>query len=418
MSETQALASIGRATRNAAIIRRHGGRTVMAVFCMVRLADLEQMAGVLGPESAELAIGEFQLRMQGVLRNTDEMIPLSARTWALVLKGITSEDHVVLAVARLERLLAEPVIIFDEPVMLRLNLGYKVIEGSEESSEAIFWMAERSLEEAKTDGVIAPKRGTHDDGATGKHWVLERELRQALEDGEFRLYFQPKIDARFRRVVGAEALVRWHSRKHGVVAPGGFIEVIENSDLAAPFTHFIFKHALALASGWPGELSVAVNLPPSALGDESLSHTICDALAIFDIEPHRLEIEVTEGTLMHDLGTSLDRLAALRAAGIGIAIDDFGTGHSSLAQLSSLPVDQLKIDRSFVSQVATRPELVKYIIDLARALRLTVVAEGVEQEEQARIVTEYGADFLQGYWIARPMQQETFITWLANQGVS
>jgi len=417
MSEALALTSIGRAARNAAIIREHGGRTVMAVFCIVRLADIEQMAGAMGPESAEFAIGEFKARMQDALRSADEMIPLSTRTWALLLKGITSEDHVILALARLERLLAEPVIIFDEPVMLRVNLGYQVIEGTEPSPESVFWMAERSLEEAKSAGRIAPKLRASNQKAPGSNWVLERELRQALEDGEFRLHFQPKIDATFRQVVGAEALVRWYSRKRGVVAPGGFIEVIEHSDLAAPFTHFIFKHALALASAWPGELSVAVNLPPSALSDESLSHTICDALAIFDIDPGRLEIEITEGTLMHDLAASTARLAALRKVGVQISIDDFGTGHSSLAQLKSLPVNQIKIDRSFVAEVTQQPELVKYIIDLAHALKLSVVAEGVEQEEQARILKAQGANFLQGYWIAKPMPQEQFIEWLGNQGV-
>lgn len=417
MSEALALISIGRAARNADIIREHGGRTVMAVFCIVRLADIEQMAGAMGPESAEFAIGEFKARMQDALRSADEMIPLSTRTWALLLKGITSEDHVILALARLERLLAEPVIIFDEPVMLRVNLGYQVIEGTEPSPESVFWMAERSLEEAKSAGLIAPKLRASNQKAPGSNWVLERELRQALEDGEFRLHFQPKIDATFRQVVGAEALVRWYSRKRGVVAPGEFIEVIEHSDLAAPFTHFIFKHALALASAWPGELSVAVNLPPSALSDESLSHTICDALAIFDIDPGRLEIEITEGTLMHDLAASTARLAALRKVGVQISIDDFGTGHSSLAQLKSLPVNQIKIDRSFVAEVTQQPELVKYIIDLAHALKLSVVAEGVEQEEQARILKAQGANFLQGYWIAKPMPQEQFIEWLGNQGV-
>jgi predicted signal transduction protein with EAL and GGDEF domain len=219
----------------------------------------------------------------GLLRDSDELIPLSARKWALVLKGITSEDHVALVLARLERLLAEPVIILDEPIMLRINLGFRVIDGSEPSPEAIFWLAEQSLEEAKRTGVTARAGQQRLSESAGRNWMLERELHQALEDGEFRLYFQPKIDARFRRVVGAEALVRWHSRKHGVVAPGGFIETIERSDLAAPFTHFIFKHALALACDWPGRISVAVNLPPSALTDDSLSHTICDALAIYDL---------------------------------------------------------------------------------------------------------------------------------------
>jgi EAL domain-containing protein (putative c-di-GMP-specific phosphodiesterase class I)/GGDEF domain-containing protein len=417
MAEAEALAAIGRANRNIGLIRRHGERSVMAVFCIVRLADLEQMAGVLGPESADLAIEEFHTRMQGLLRHSDELIALSARKWALLLKGITSEDHVALAIARLERLLAEPVIMFDQPVMLRVNLGYRVIEGTEQAPERVFWAAEESLEEAKRAGLTATAPHTEEATPAGRNWVLERDLRQALEDGEFHLYFQPKIDARFRNVVGAEALVRWHSRKHGVLGPGQFIETIENSDLAGPFTHFIFKHACALASRWPGTLPVAVNLPPSALIDDSLSHTICDALSIFDLDPDRLEIEITEGTLMRDLPAATARLVALRELGIRISIDDFGTGQSSLAQLRSLPVDQIKIDRSFVNDVLKQPELVRYIIDLARALKLGIVAEGVEEEAQARVLTDLGADSLQGYWIARPMPQESFIDWVCAQGV-
>lgn len=418
MSEAQALTAIGRASHNVALIQRHGRRRLMAVLCIVRLADLEQMAGALGPESAELACEEFRERLHGLLRDADEMIALSTRKWALLLKGITSEDHVVLAIARLERLLAEPVIIFDEPVMLRVNLGYRVIDGHESSAEALFWGAEQSLEAAKRAGLTAQHAQDTAAEPAARGWLLEAELRQALDDGEFQLYFQPKIDARFHRVVGAEALVRWHSRKHGVVAPGAFIETIERSDLAGPFTHFIFKHALALASDWPGELSVAVNLPPSALADAALPHTIRDALAIFDVAPERLEIEITEGTLMLDPALSRRRLEALRTLGIRISIDDFGTGHSSLAQLRSLPVDHLKIDRSFVADVVAQPELVKYVIDLARALRLTVIAEGVEDEAQAVVLTELGADLLQGYWISRPIDQQTFVAWLNERGVT
>jgi len=417
MSEAEAIASIGRAAHNAELIRRHGKRSFKALFCIVRLADLEHMAGVLGPESAELAIGEFEARLKGLLRNTDEMIALSARTWALVLKGITSEDHVHLLIARLERLLAQPVVIFDEPVILRINLGYTVIDGNSEPAESLFWMAERSLEDAKNRGLITSRPKVAEKSTSAKRWALETELRQALDDGEFRLYFQPKLDARFRQIVGAEALVRWHSRRHGIVAPGAFIEVIEASDLAAPFTHFIIKHALALASAWPGDLSVAVNLPPPLLSDASLIHTITDALSIFDFEAGRLEVEVTEGSLMLDVATSRTRLAALRQTGARVSIDDFGTGQSSLALLRTLPVDQLKIDRSFVRDLHEQPELTKYIIDLARALKLTVVAEGVEDEAQARILTEQGADYLQGYWIAKPMPQDTFVEWLGSRGV-
>lgn len=417
VSEAEAIVSIGRTARNVELIRQHGRRSFKALFCIVRLADLEHMAGMLGPESAELAIDEFVSRIRGLLRTSDELIPLSARTWALVLKGITGEDHVLLLIARLERLLAQPVIIFEEPVILKINLGYAVIDGNSESAESVFWMAERALEDAKSSGRIAAAPRATQENSTAKRWALEAELRQALDDGEFRLYFQPKLDARFRRIVGAEALVRWHSRRRGIVPPGAFIEVVEASDLAAPFTHFIFKHALALASAWPGELSVAVNLPPVLLSDVSLIHTITDAISIFDFEAERLEVEVTEGSLMQDLATSRARLAALRATGARVSIDDFGTGQSSLAQLRTLPLDQLKIDRSFVKDLDQQPELTKYIIDLARALKLTVVAEGVETEAQAQTLTEQGADYLQGYWIAKPMPQDTFVEWLGSRGV-
>ena len=238
-----------------------------------------------------------------------------------------------------------------------------------------------------------------------------REIEQAFERGEFVMYFQPQVDARFRHVTGAEALMRWHSPQRGILGPNEFIPLAERSSLIRPLNWFAIKSAISHCARWSDPLTVAVNIPPLLLQNEELIQVVQDALAIFDLPPGRLILEITENSMIEDPQNTLATLGRLRDVGVKIAIDDFGTGYSSFAYFRDLQVDELKVDRSFVSEMRTRPrdrDIVKAVIDLAHNFSLQVVAEGVEDEETAVELTALGCDVLQGFWIGRPKPADQF----------
>ena len=200
--------------------------------------------------------------------------------------------------------------------------------------------------------------------------------------------------------------------------PGEFIPVVERSELIEPLSWFALKSAIAQCRDWPEPLSVAVNIAPSLLNNDEIVRVTSDALAIFALAPHRLTLEVTETGFMEQPEVAFGVLGELRELGVRIAIDDFGTGYSSLSYFRDLPADELKIDRSFVANMARSrgdADIVKAIIDLAHNFSLKVVAEGVEDEQTARALCDLGCDCLQGYWFAKPMPAREYSKWLARK---
>jgi len=256
--------------------------------------------------------------------------------------------------------------------------------------------------------------GEHLRGLSARRLELERDLRRAIDHEEFELHYQPKFDTMSRRLVGAEALLRWRHPRTGLIPPGDFIPVLEETGLIVPVGHWVMRQALDTALRWRSEyhptLRIAVNVSA-----RELRHTgflrFCRAL----LEPHLIDqpidVELTESQLMEDVEHSMHLLEGLRDLGCHVAIDDFGTGYSSLNYLARLPVDDLKIDQSFVTLLTQSPEtmgLVTNIITLAHSLSLTVIAEGVEEEEQAKLLRLLRCDTLQGYLMGRPMSAEEF----------
>ena len=237
---------------------------------------------------------------------------------------------------------------------------------------------------------------------------LERELRQALQRGEFVLHYQPQLELATGRFAGVEALVRWHHPERGLVPPGAFIPAAEASGLIRPLGAWVLREACRQADVWRQagqELSVAVNLSPAQLRRRLPRPAIGEALAATGLEPGRLELEITEGVLMENVQHKGDGfLRGLAADGVRLAIDDFGTGYSSLAYLKHLPVDAIKIDRSFVRDLGRHPRdeaLVRGIVMLGQSLGKRVVAEGVENATQLSLLRELGCDQAQGFFIAR-----------------
>ena len=251
---------------------------------------------------------------------------------------------------------------------------------------------------------------------------LERELRQALERGEFVLHYQPQLELASGRLVGAEALVRWNHPERGLVPPGEFIPAAEANGLIRPLGAWVLREACRQATVWRErgwDLSVAVNLSPAQLRHRQLLPLIGVALEAAGLEPARLELEITEGVLMENVEQQGDGLLrGLTADGVRLALDDFGIGYSSLAYLRHLPVKTIKIDRSFVRDLGQDPDalaLVRAIVTLGHSLRKRVVAEGIENATQLALLRELGCDEAQGYHIARPLDAAQFADLLASR---
>jgi diguanylate cyclase (GGDEF)-like protein/PAS domain S-box-containing protein len=243
---------------------------------------------------------------------------------------------------------------------------------------------------------------------------LAHDLRQALARKELRLVFQPFIDAKTGMVTGCEALVRWQHAEKGTISPADFIPLAEATGLIVPMGDWILEEACRTAALWPAPRRVAVNVSPVQFRDHDLPERILAILLRTGLPPSRLEIEVTESLLVEDVSAALDILRRIRALGVRIALDDFGTGYSSLGYLRVFPFDKIKIDKSFVAEIAERADcqiIVRAVRDIAHGLDMTVTAEGVETEQQAALLREIGCDEFQGYLFSRPLSRPDLQSW-------
>ncbi|HRZ24442.1 MAG TPA: EAL domain-containing protein, partial [Candidatus Contendobacter sp.] len=261
--------------------------------------------------------------------------------------------------------------------------------------------------------------------ATFERLVLESQLRTAIETGQLRAYFQPKVRLSDGRLAGAEALVRWQHPDHGLIPPGRFIPVAEASSLIVDLGDWMLAEVCRQLAIWRGAglppLTVAVNLAARHFRDPGFGERIEALLTAHGLPAQALELELTESSLLEAGARTAETMLTLRRLGLGLAIDDFGVGYSSLSYLKRLPLTALKIDRSFVRDLVTNPDdcmLAATIIALGHGLGLKVVAEGVENEEQRRILLNQGCDLAQGYLFDPPMPAEQFADWLVRASIT
>ena len=249
-------------------------------------------------------------------------------------------------------------------------------------------------------------------------WDIELSLDEALDNDEFLLYYQPKIALDSGGVTGVEALLRWNHPTRGFIPPCFFIPIAERMGHIKPITNWIFNTALRQAAEWTdkwGPLSVAVNIPPDFILMPDLKDIISNAISLWGSDDIMLTLEIVERSLVIEPERSISIMSDLRAMGISISIDDFGTGYSSLSYFENLPVDELKIDKSFVTDVvSSKPNqnIVKLIVELAHAFDMEVVAEGVEDVAAERYLKNINCDIAQGYYYARPMPNDQISDWL------
>jgi diguanylate cyclase (GGDEF)-like protein len=388
-----------------------------AALLIMDLDRFKEVNDTFGHQYGDLLLEQLGRRLGGALRESDTVARLGGDEFAVLLPAASAE----LARQAADRLLA----VLEEPFALgglQLEIGASIgIALSPEhgtDADTLLRRADVAMYVAKRAGTGPVVYSAEQDQHSPSRLALVGELRRAIEHDELSLVYQPKVDYQSGRVNCVEALVRWEHPRHGLLGPDQFLPIAEQTGLIRPLARWVLEAALREAHRWfkAGlDISVAVNLSMRNLHDPQITDTIHELLGRCDVPPGRLLIEITESSLMADAARAMDVLTQLRGMGIGISIDDFGTGYSSLAYLKRLPVDELKIDRSFVSHMALDENdaaIVRSTIGLAHDLGLTVVAEGVEDQAAWDMLSGLGCDIAQGYFVSRPMPAADLARWL------
>jgi diguanylate cyclase (GGDEF)-like protein/PAS domain S-box-containing protein len=384
------------------------------------LDRFKEVNDTFGHHYGDLLLRQVCQRLQDALRGSDTLARLGGDEFALLLP--VADAAVAGQVAqRLLEVLDEPFAIEGHSFAIGASIGIALYPQHADDADALLRRADVAMYVAKRSGsgyaLYAAEQDQHSPSRLG----LTAELRHAIEHGQLLLHYQPKLELRGSTVIGVEALVRWQHPQQGLVPPDQFIPLAEQSGLIRPLTEWVLTTATRQYDEWRSaglDLPVAVNLSMRNLHDPQLSHTIAGLLSSLDVSPAALNLEITESSLMADPERAMAVLSGLRELGLSIAIDDFGTGYSSLAYLKRLPVAELKIDRSFVRDMATDASdlaIVRSTVELAHNLGLRVVAEGVEDSASQKLLTLLGCDQAQGYYISRPLPAAELTDWLRRQ---
>ena len=385
----------------------------------VGLIDLEHFKSI--NDSVGQAVGDVLLRQVAVwLTNAaggaEFLARVGADIFAIMLPRVRPEGDVThLFEKQRVAFLAYPFQLNDAVFRIGFKGGGALFPDDATDADALLKDAEAALKQAKTRGdpyLFYTRNMTAN--VAGK-LTLENQLRQALDRKEFVLHYQPKVNLASGKLTSVEALIRWHDPRFGLVPPDRFIPILEETGLIHEVGRWALRQAVADYLHWRNNglavVRIAVNVSPLQLRHSGFVAEIREAISIDAHAAEGLELEITESLIMEDVKHSIAALKAIREMGVTIAIDDFGTGYSSLSYLAKLPVDTLKIDRSFVVEMTESPEgltLVSTIVTLAHSLKLKVVAEGVETAEQARLLGTLGCDEMQGYLYSKPVPHDVF----------
>jgi diguanylate cyclase (GGDEF)-like protein len=372
----------------------------------------------LGHEAGDHVLRQVALRLEHVAIEADVLARVGGDEFAVLLTGGEADDAAAVG-RRLRTLLEAPLEVDGLGIRLGTNIGIALAPRHATDAAGLARRADVAMHLAKTHRtgieVYAPERDRH----SPARLALTAELHSAIEANQLEVHFQPQADTRTGAVTGAEALVRWRHPEHGLMPPAAFLPLAERAGLMGPLALLVLEQAIAQCAAWRRtghDLTVAVNLSVTNLMDPDLPAEVAALLREAGLPPQALELEITEDVVMADAVGPIGVLHELKELGVRLSLDDFGTGYSSMAYLKHLAVDALKIDRSFVRDMADSHEdaaIVRSIVALAHALDLTVVAEGVASQRAWFAVRDAGCDLAQGFQLGRPMAAEGFANWLA-----
>jgi diguanylate cyclase (GGDEF)-like protein/PAS domain S-box-containing protein len=391
--------------------------------CAVLLMDLDGFKSVndsLGHQAGDRLLLQVAERMRRVLRKADTVARYGGDEFAVVPWGATDVSRAVLIAEKILNAMDQPFTIDDQSISVSLSIGIAAFPQHADDAPTLIRRADVAMYTAKrARSGFSVYSVDQEGGDNGEGVPLVGKLRYAIDQFELVLHYQPIVSAVDGKPLKVEALVRWGHPVHGLLPPDDFIPAAEQTNLIKPLTAWVLNEALGQVHAWSKagiDVGVSVNLSARNLLDGELPDAVEQLLRTWQVSPEKLSLEITEGTIIANEGE--DTLQRLHDIGVQISVDDFGTGYSSLTYLKRLPVREIKIDKSFVIDMATNRDgaaIVRSTIDLGHSLGLTVVAEGIEDEPTAALLREYGCDFLQGFHISRPAAPGPLGPWLRTR---
>jgi diguanylate cyclase (GGDEF)-like protein/PAS domain S-box-containing protein len=396
-----------RLDRTLAEARRHNWQ--LAVL-FIDLDRFKQINDTLGHALGDQVLQQVARRLEGCLRKSDCLARMGGDEFTVLLTELADSRDALRVAEKLLAAFEEPFAVEGRDLFLSCSIGISLYPRDGKDAVTLQRKADTAMYRAKNHGKNSCEFYAAEFGAAAlERLEIENALRRALDNQELRLYYQPQVDAG-GKLAGFEALLAWNHPKLGLTSPAQFIPVAEESGMIVPIGSWVLTEACRQSALWQHSgcprVRVAVNVSATQFSRTDFTETVAEALSASSLDPSLLELELTEGVVVRNLEESIRQMARLRALGVGISIDDFGTGYSSLSYLRRLPIDALKIDRSFLQEIDREPAtipLVKAIVALAHNLHLTVVAEGVESRGQLDALRDVGCDLFQGYLLGEPV---------------
>jgi diguanylate cyclase (GGDEF)-like protein len=400
-------------------IQTDGGQGTPMALLLMDLDDFKEINNTLGHHRGDLLLQQVGARLRSVFSEPEIVARLGGDEFAILLPslcGVASIDEVAQKVVNA---LEAPVLIQGLPIAVEASIGIALYPEHGTNPDNLLQRADVAMYAAKKSGGAVIYDAKHDEHSPLRLAVVGA-LRHAMDHGQLFLHYQPKIGCTTRQVMGVEALARWQHPEYGFIPPDQFILPAEQTGLIKPLTLWVLATALRQCAAWRRagiRLDLAVNLSARNLHDPQLPDQIAGLLKTHGVAPSALKLEITESAIMADTGRAMDTLARLKAMDIALCIDDFGIGYSSLGSLKELPVEEIKIDKSFVMDLLNNDHgaaIVRATIDLGHQLGLKVVAEGVENEDVWNRLTALGCDAAQGYYMSRPLPADALTRWLGE----
>jgi diguanylate cyclase (GGDEF)-like protein/PAS domain S-box-containing protein len=383
---------------------------------LIDVMRLQEINDIMGHADGDLVLQKVAQRLLAVLRDSDTIARIGGDEFVIVLAN-AGYEHMGNVARKILSAFEELIYIRDMPLEVEVAIGIALYPDHGDTPATLLQHADVAMRVSKREASGFYLYTPEDDPFSVRHLQLHAELRHAIKEKTLTLYYQPKLDIKTGSITSVEALARW-PHPDGVIEPNDFIPMVEQSGLIRPFTHWLLEEAMRQCRYWQERgihLSIAANLSTRNLLDPDLADHLGKLLKVYKIDPACMTLEITESAVMSRAEKSLKLLTNLSAIGFKLSIDDFGTGYSSLAYLKRMPVNELKIDRSFVANMCTDVNdamIVRSTIELAHNMGLQVVAEGIENQAQLDMLVQLGIDLGQGFYIARPLPQDDFITWL------
>lgn len=394
-------------------------------FFALHLLDLDRFKGVndvLGHHVGDQLLKHVAARLTEAVRETDTVARLGGDEFAVLQTDVTRPEDAFCLARRIIDLVSDPCRVEGREIVTSTSVGIAIHPTDGTDVDELLKSADLAMYRAKAGGRNTYRLFSADmDRAAREEGVLEADLRRALAKGEFVLHYQPQIDLRTGRVIGAEALIRWNRPGRGLVGPGEFLPLAEENGLIIPINEWVIAEACREAQGWARAglppLRIAVNLSPIQFRKQDMHALVTSILAETGLDPRLLELELTETILMQDTTAAAACISSLREVGVSFSIDDFGTGYSSLAYVKNFPVDRLKIDQCFIRNLRHDPNdvaIVRAMINLGHSLGIEVIAEGVDNAETVALLRAEGCDEVQGFFFSAAIPPKEFVALVQN----